>query len=297
MWSSLKDALDPYIDAQGGNDGVYSTGIEALTLMRSSRETLPQHLLYRPALCVVAQGAKRVMLGDDAIDYCEMQYLVVSVEMPLLGSVTRANVDEPYLGLMLEFDMEVMREVMEQLDEPPRVSGNPAMGVFVDTCDGPLADGIARLVRILGNPQAIRVLYPSVMREICYWLLTGSHGSEICKLALPSGHTQRIAQAIRVLRSDFARPIRIEQLAAAAQMSPSSFHQNFKSLTAMTPLQYQKQLRLLEARRLMLIDAVSVTDAAYHVGYESVSQFSREYSRMFGAPPRRDVIELRAISA
>ena len=154
---------------------------------------------------------------------------------------------------------------------------------------------MTRLIRLLATPQAIPLLVPAIQRELCFWLLTGRHGSEICKLAHPDSHTQRIAQAIHVLRGDFARPIRIEELAAAARMSASSFHQHFKALTSMTPLQYQKNLRLLEARRLMLDETANATAAAYRVGYESPSQFSREYARMFGAPPRRDVAEFRAM--
>jgi transcriptional regulator GlxA family with amidase domain len=151
-----------------------------------------------------------------------------------------------------------------------------------------------RLMRVLDTPKAIPVLYPAIMREICFWLLTGAHGGEVRKLGLPDSHTRRITDAIYLLRDNFARPIRVEELAAAARMSLSSFHQHFKTLTSMTPLQYQKQLRLLEARRLMTADGANVSSAAYRVGYESASQFSREYSRMFGAAPKRDAMELRA---
>jgi transcriptional regulator GlxA family with amidase domain len=150
---------------------------------------------------------------------------------------------------------------------------------------------------MLGTPDAIPILYPSVMREICFWLLTGPNGGEVCKLALPTRHTRRMAEAIYFLRKNFVRPVRIEELAAAARMSPSSFHQHFKMLTSMTPLQYQKHLRLLEARRLMVAGGTSVTDTAYQVGYESASQFSREYARMFGLPPKRDATELKVRAA
>jgi AraC-like DNA-binding protein len=297
MSSSLKDAVRNCIDAQGGGDGFFATSIDALTLMRASGESLPRHMLYRPALCVVAQGAKQVVFGDETFDYAEMQYLVVSVELPILGRVAKARAEAPFLGLNLDFDVGAIREVIEQLEAPPRSSGDPGPGVFVGDLDGPLADGILRLIRLLETPKAIPVVYPAIMREIYFWLLTGAHGGEVAKLALPGGHTQRIAKAIRFLRDDFTRPVRVEELAAAASMSPSSFHQHFKALTSMTPLQYQKNLRLLEARRLMLADAVTATNAAYQVGYESASQFSREYARMFGAPPRRDVSEMRTAPA
>jgi AraC-like DNA-binding protein len=297
MASDLKEAVRGYLQARGDADGLFTTPIDGLALMKSSRETLPHRAIYRPALCVVAQGSKRVMVGDRQFDYGAMQSLIVSVEMPILGRVTRASDTEPFLGLVLDFDVTLMREVLDQLDTPPEPGADPGLGILVDTLDGPLSDCLVRLIRMLETPQAIAVLYPSVMREICFWLLTGRHGSEVCKLALPSGHTHRIAKAIHTLRRDFAHPIRAEQLAAAARMSPSSFYQHFKLLTSMTPLQYQKQLRLLEARRLMLADAVNATNAAYRVGYESASQFSREYTRLFGAPPRRDVSEQRGVPA
>ncbi|MGZ5840876.1 MAG: helix-turn-helix domain-containing protein [Xanthobacteraceae bacterium] len=161
----------------------------------------------------------------------------------------------------------------------------------------PLADCVLRAVRLLDKPKAISALYPAIMREICYWLLAGPHGGEIALMTLAGRHTPRIVKAIHVLRDRFAKPIRIEELAAIAKLSPSAFHRQFKALTSMTPLQYQKRLRLLEARRLMVSAAANVETAAFQVGYESPSQFSREYSRMFGLPPRRDIASLRQVAA
>lgn len=294
MSSALKAALEQYMDNRGGGDGLFSTPIDALVLMRTSREILPHHMIYKPALCIVVQGAKEVTLGDKVFDYTDMQALVVSVELPAFGRVTRASAAAPYLGMTLEFDVGTMRDVMEQLDATPKPAVEFGLGVFVDDLSEPLIDCIFRLIRMIAAPKAIPILYPSVMREIYFWLLTGPNGAELCKLALPNSHTQRIADAIYVLRENFSRSIRIEELATAARMSASSFHQHFRTLTSMTPLQYQKQLRLLEARRLMVADAANVTEAAYQVGYESVSQFSREYARMFGTPPKRDTTVLKA---
>ncbi len=294
MSPALKDVIARRIDAVSDGDGFFLSDIEGLVLTRSRNETLPHHVLYRPALCVVAQGGKQVMLGEETLHYGEMQALVVNIEMPLVGNVTRASDKIPYLGIILEFDKRLMRDVLDQLNDPPKPSANHRPGVFVQDIQGPLADSVLRLVSLLETPQAITVLAPSVLREIYFWLLTGPYGSEICKLAILDSHTERLNRAIHLLR-DLSRPARGDELAAAAQMSASSFHQHFKALTSMTPLQYQKQLRLLEARRLMLADAVTATTAAYQVGYESASQFSREYARMFGAPPRRDVEELRGL--
>ena len=162
---------------------------------------------------------------------------------------------------------------------------------------GMLIDCTLRTIRLLETPKAIPVLYPAIMREICYWLLTGPHGGEVMRMTLANSHAERVVKAIHTLRDRFAEPIRIDELASIAKMSPSAFHRQFKAITAMTPLQYQKQLRLLEARRLIVAEAANVETAAFQVGYESPSQFSREYSRMFGAPPRRDVAALRAMAS
>lgn len=297
MPNHLVQAVSDYIEAQGGGDGLFTTPIAALSLIRSHCETVPNHMIYKPALCIVIQGGKQVMFGDQVFDYAAMQALVVSVELPAFGRVKEASPTQPFLGITIEFDAGALREIMEQMDTPPTPTGDLGLGVFVSDFDGPLAECVLRMIRMLATPKAIPVLYPSIMREIGFWLLTGPHGGEVCKLALPNSRTQRVAEAIYLLRDHFARPVRIEELAEAARMSPSTFHQHFKSLTSITPLQYQKQLRLLEARRLMVSDSINVASAAYQVGYESVSQFSREYARMFGTPPKRDVTGMKTVAA
>ncbi|GES50104.1 AraC family transcriptional regulator [Rhizobium sp. NBRC 114257] len=294
MSSALKDAITQFIEANdGGDNGVFPTGIDGLLIMRSTEPKMPHAMIYRPALCVILQGAKQLMLNDRVIYYAEMQALIISIELPAAGRVVQASVEKPYMAISLEFDVGMMREVMEQLDKPPKPAGGAQLGIFVENLGNELADCLVRLTRLLSHPSAIPVLYPAIMREICFWLLTGPNGGEVCKLVLPDGQTRRIADAIRLLRDNFTEPVRIEQLAAVARMSPSSFHQHFKTLTSMTPLQYQKQMRLLEARRLMVAGHANVESAAYRVGYESASQFSREYTRMFGTPPKRDVTEMR----
>jgi AraC-like DNA-binding protein len=297
MSPTLIAALNRYMDSNGGDDGALVTPIEGLYLMRSRTERLPYPVLYKPALCITVQGAKQVLFGERMFDYGAMQALAVSVELPGIGRVTRASLSEPFLGIVLQLDLGILREVAAQLSPTPKPNENARMGVFTMDVDGPLADCIGRMIQMLEAPQAMPILYPAVMREIAYWLLTGKCAGEICKLASPNGRTQRIAEAICLLRDDIARPIRIEQLADTAQMSPSSFYQHFKLFTSLTPIQYLKQLRLLEARRLMAEDGANVTGAAYRVGYESVSQFSREYARMFGASPKRNIADLHAVSA
>ncbi|WP_454732252.1 MULTISPECIES: AraC family transcriptional regulator N-terminal domain-containing protein [Cupriavidus] len=290
--NALLDAVTRYTDAQTGASP-FATAIDGLTILRSNREKPPSLLIFKPALCIVVQGAKWTTFGDKRFDYRAGQALIVSVEAPAFGRVVEASPDKPYLGVAIEFDLAIMRDVMEALDAPPQASGEARSGVFVTDFDGPLADCALRMVRLLATPRAIPMLHPLLMREISYWLLTGPHGGEIARLALANSHAQRVIGAIHALRERFAQPVRIEELALTAQMSPSAFHRQFKALTSMTPLQYQKQLRLLEARRLMAADAANVETAAFQVGYESPSQFSREYARMFGSPPRRDVAALR----
>jgi AraC-like DNA-binding protein len=296
MVDRLVEVVRCYTDAQAG-ESPFATAIEGLTILRSDHEKRPNHLIFKPALCIVVQGAKWAIFGNKRFDYRAGQALVVSFEMPALGTVAEASPSEPYLGIILEFDLAIMRAVMAELETPPKPSDNVGPRVFVTDFDGPLAECALRMVRLLDTPSAIPVLYPTIMREICYWLLTGPHGGEVVKMVLANSHVQGVIHAIHTLRDRFAQPVRIDDLAFIAQLSPSAFHRQFKAITSMTPLQYQKQLRLLEARRLMASDAANVETAAFQVGYESASQFSREYSRMFGRSPRRDIASLRDFAA
>jgi AraC-like DNA-binding protein len=291
----LAEALLRYTNSRSG-ESPFATAIDGLAIMRSDHPKPPSHMLFRPAMCIVAQGAKWATFGGNRLEYRAGQALVIGVETPSIGRVVEASPGEPCLVLAFELDLAIMRSVADELDTPPRASGRPAHGVFVTDFQGPLADCALRLVRLLETPKAIPTLYPGIMREICYWLLTGPHGGDIARLALKSSPSQPLIRAIHDLRSRFREMVRIDELAAIARLSPSAFHRQFKALTSLTPLQYQKQLRLLEARRLMVSRAFKVEAAAFEVGYESPSQFSREYARMFGAPPKRDLQRLRSVS-
>jgi AraC-like DNA-binding protein len=284
----LLDAVERYTAAQAG-EGHFATAIDGFTIARSNDVKPPAHHILKPSLCLVLQGAKWATFGQQQFDYGAGQALIVSLEIPSFGRVADASPSKPYLGLMIEFDLTIMREVIEQLNDPLPASGDIGAGWYVTSFDGPMADCALRMVRLLDTPKAIPMLYPSMMRELCYWLLSGPNGGDVAKIVLANGHAQSVVAAIQTLRNRFAEPVRIEELAAAARMSPSAFHRQFKALTSMTPLQYQKRLRLIQARTLMVTDAANVATAAFRVGYESPSQFSREYARMFGAPPRRDV--------
>jgi AraC-like DNA-binding protein len=289
-------ALD-VIEARGGGQGQFDTGMAGVHLVRSFQAIPPVPNIYRPSLCVVFKGAKEILFGDSKLEYAEMECLIVSVDVPARGGMVGATRKSPYIGMTLEFDTAILREVLQQLPKPPKANTNASSSLFVGRIDDALADCLTRLVRLIANPGAIPVLFPAIMREFHYWLLTGPYGAEIAKLALPESHAERVARAVHHIREHFAEPIRLEQLAAVAAMSVSSLHHHFRTMTAMTPVQYQKQLRLVEARHLMVSKAASVSEAAYQVGYESPSQFSREYSRSFGMAPKRDVALFRDLLA
>lgn len=297
MASALAQAIARYTEARGGGDAAYETAVPGFLLLRSTRATMPHHAHYLPALCVVAQGEKEVAFGEHRLTYGARQMLVVSLALPAFGRVTRATRDAPYLGLVLGLDPAVLGEVLAHVGPLPPPDGAARPGAFVGDADDRVTDGLARLIGLLETPRAVPLLAPAVVREICYWLLAGPYARDVVQLALPEGHAQRIAAAIHLLRSRFATPLRVEELAAAAAMSASTFHEHFRALTGMSPIQYQKQLRLVEARRLMVAGDANVTTAAYTVGYESTSQFSREYARLFGVPPKRDAAALRAVPA
>lgn len=291
--SPLAEALLRYTERQTGASP-FLTAVPGMAVMRSDHPKPPSHILSGPAVCLVAQGAKWGNFGGDQLVYRAGQALVVGVETPSVGRVFEAHPGEPCLVLMFALDLAVLRDVAESLEAPPRAAAASGRGVFVTQFDGALADCALRLVRLLDTPQAIPALHPGLVREICYWLLTGPQGAEVAALALRAGPSRHVGEALRSLRGRFRETVRVEDLAAVAHMSVSAFHRQFKLLTSYTPLQYQKQLRLLEARRLMVSQGANVEAAAFAVGYESPSQFSREYARMFGAPPKRDVGRLRA---
>lgn len=278
-----------YLDAQGVAQGLCVTPMDGVWLIRLMQPMMPMRQIYKPSLCVVLQGKKELVHAEQRLQYGVLECLVVNVEVPAVGRVIEATAEAPYLGVVVDIDVSVLREVVERLEHRPAPPGTEDRCMFVATVETPLADCILRLIRLCDNPGGIPVLAPLLMREIYFWLLMSPSGAELYKLALPETNLERVAGAIRLLHSAFMRRISIEELAGSAGMSASSFHHHFKALTGTTPLQFQKQLRLLEARRLMLSEALTVAEAAYRTGYESASQFSRDYTRMFGEAPKRDV--------
>lgn len=292
MSESLADILLRHTRGQP-ELGAYATAIEGLTILRSDHPKPPTYRVSRPGLCVVAQGAKWAAFGDDRVDYRAGQALLIGVETPSIGRVVEASPDQPCLVLMIELDVALLRDVAQSMSPPPRPGTKPCRGVFVADFDGPLADCVLRLARLLDTPRAIPTLHPGILREMGYWLLAGPHAGDVARIALAGSPARPVVDAMQHLRERFREPVRIAELAALARMSASAFHRQFKALTSLTPLQYQKRLRLMEARRLLIVRGCHVETAAFEVGYESASQFNREYARLFGAPPTRDVARSR----
>lgn len=275
-------------------DGLHTTAIPRLSLFRTSCPTEPVHGVQNPALCIVAQGKKQAMLGEEVLSYGAGQCLVISLGVPVVGQVIEASPDEPYLCFRLELDPAMLAGMIFEMKLPPTERCREPLAVGVSAADAALADAASRLVRLIEAPQDIAMLAPLVEREILYRLLTGPQAGRLREIATGESRAQQVSRAIGWLRDNFAEPFRAETLAVEARMSLSSLHFHFKEVTGMSPLQYQKQIRLQEARRLILAQALDAASAGHRVGYDSPSQFSREYSRLFGAPPRRDIDRLRA---
>jgi len=274
-------------------DGAHVTPISGLLLHRWSRPTAASCNVTGPILSFVAQGAKRVTLGDEARDYGYDRYLLVSFDLPIISEIRRATPEVPFLSLSLDLDLAGIADLMAHTDDRRSRDVLTERGLAVGRLTPELGDSLLRLVRLLQSPHEIPVLAPLIEREIFFRLLVGEHGARLRHLVAADSQSRHIARAITWLRENYREPLRIDVLAKIAAMSTSTFHQHFKAITAMSPLQYQKQLRLQEARRLMLTGALDAASAGHQVGYESASQFSREYGRLFGAPPRRDLALLR----
>ena len=282
--------------ARAVHDDGTTQPLQGLYLSRASAPLEPLHSVLEPSLCVIAQGSKEVLLGESRYRYDPLHYLLATVELPRVSQVLEASRERPYLSLRLELDPALVGAVMSEAGQssPPRPVDVRA--VSVSPLDENLLDAVVRLVRLLDSPAEARVLMPLITREIVYRLLIGEQGARLRHVALMGGYTPRIARAVEQLRQDFAQPLRIEQMARELGMSVSGLHHHFKAVTALSPLQFQKRLRLLEARRLMLGEDLDAASAAFRVGYRDASHFNREYKSLFGIPPMRDVQRLRAVA-
>jgi AraC-like DNA-binding protein len=272
-----------------GPKEILITDVPGLRLSRRTAPTAPTSANYEPSLAVVAQGRKRADLGGTTFIFDESRYLLTSLDLPVICNVIEASEQVPYLCFVLKLEISVVRELLsrEEIQAPEVPSDKPAMATGETTAE--LLDACCRLVDLLNTPQDIPFLSGLIQREIIYRILRGPEAARLRAIATLGDQSQRTAKAIAWLRANYAKPLRVEELAEVARMGMSTLHHHFRALTAMSPLQYQKQLRLVAARERMLIEGLDAASAAFEVGYESASQFNREYKRFFGQPPIRDV--------
>jgi AraC-like DNA-binding protein len=277
-------------------DGDYATAIPALMIYRRRAATEPMPCIYGLGLAVTVQGGKRVTLGTDVFDYGPGQSLVTSVDLPVVSYVTRASPVEPYLGVRLELDARAIAQLAADMDFPALRKGSTARALSVVTLDGGLVDALTRLLRVLNEPHLLPLLAPLIQQEIVVRLLNGEHGPTLRQLVTAGSPGQQIARVVAWLKLHYTENVPVDELATRAHMSPSTFRQHFRAVAGMSPLQYLKQLRLQDARQLMLNEDIDAGSAALRVGYESASQFSREYCRLFGEPPQRDIRRMKGMA-
>lgn len=263
-------------------------------LSRSAKPFEGIHSVYKPCFCFVIQGRKKALLGDEVFQYDPGKYLIFTVDLPVIFQVEEASEENPYLGFVIYLDPSLVASVMMELGTEAKKKDSGTKAIDVGAVDLNLLDAALRLVRLLENPNDTKILTPLIFKEIIYRLLTGGQGARLTHLLVSSGENRRIAKAVGHLRDNFDQPVNIEDIAHDLGMSLSGFHAHFKSVTAMSPLQFQKQIRLQEARRLMLGEDLDAASAGFRVGYEDPAYFSREYKKLFGDPPQRDISKLRS---
>jgi AraC-like DNA-binding protein len=293
----LRSELARKIAARMGSAENRATEIPGVTLHRRTAPTAPCSATYEPGVTVIAQGRKRVDLGRTTFIYGESRYLLTSVDLPIVSQIIEASEEVPCLAMSLKLEMPVIRELLsrEEIQASDAPSDSPAMATGEATVE--FLAACCRLMDLLDAPQDIPFLSGLIQREIIYRILRGPEGARLRAIATLGDQSHRTAKAIAWIKANYAKPLRVDDLAQIAGMGPSTLHHHFRALTAMSPLQYQKQLRLQAARGRMLIDGLDAASAAFEVGYESASQFNREYSRLFGQPPMRDIRNLRSPSA
>ncbi|MFP5077989.1 AraC family transcriptional regulator [Rhizobium sp. YIM 134829] len=291
MPDTLLDHARRYADVHADENGVAATSVDGLAVLRETAPTMLQYAVSKPLVALVLQGGKRVSMGSRTFDFGAGESLLISSDVPTVSQITTASPALPYYSLVLELDPAIIAGLVSQMGSSPSAKTEP---VRVDRTDDDLADAARRLLGLLDKPDSLSILGQQLIHEMHYWLLKGHHGSAIKTLGVSDSHARRIGRAVMLLRSHYAEAIKIETLANAANMSLSAFHEHFRAITSLTPLQFQKQLRLIEARRRMLVEGRAVAEVAYDVGYESVPQFTREYARLFGQPPGRDIRQARS---
>jgi AraC-like DNA-binding protein len=290
--SAARSALAERIYRWTEKDDHMMSDIPGLMLVRYETTTEPKSAMYEPCICLVAQGAKRVQLGDEEYVYDENHMLITSVGLPVMANILKASKEAPLLSLVLKIDLRMVAQLMVDSNLPAPRTRQTGRGMAVCEVSEPLIDGFQRLIDLLDTPEDIPILSPLILKEILYRLLMGELGPRLRQIATAESHGQQVARTVDWLKENYTKQLTVEGLARKTGMSVSTFHHHFRAMTAMSPLQFQKWLRLHEARRLMLTESQDATTAALQVGYESPSQFSREYKRQFGAPPLRDIKNL-----
>jgi len=283
--ASLLSTALKYCIAEGHN----ATPLPGLTVIRRDRTMQATPGMYDPAVCFVLQGEKAVWSGNQVHRYNPSNYLVTCVDIPAIAEVVAASAKNPFVCLKLDLEASIVYEILQETSPPGLGAGRDEGGFYVEKVTAELAGAFTRLMAALENKNDLRVLAPSIVREIHYRLMSSRFGAGIRQLGVVGSKTQRIGKVVEHLQKDFAAPLRVADLARMANMSPSAFHMHFRQVTSMSPLQYQKHIRLQEARRLLSVESTDAASVAYQVGYESPSQFSREYRRLFGQPPMRDM--------
>ncbi|MGU3495652.1 AraC family transcriptional regulator N-terminal domain-containing protein [Xanthobacteraceae bacterium A53D] len=294
---ALKSAVRNHAERHANKDGLAFTPVPGLRMMQVTVPRGELHSIYRPLICLILQGAKRLTIGSELRVVTAGQSVIVSADLPVVGQIVEATPAAPYMAVAVELEMSLLRAVTAQAGEPPEQRLASARTVFTEDTDAHVLGCAQRLMELIERPDAVPLLRPGLMMELHYWLLAGRHGADLRALAAPESHASRLSAAIAILRADFRDRVPVERLAEAAAMSLTAFHQHFKRMTSLTPGQFQQRLRLIEARRLMLDEGHSATQAAFAVGYESVSQFTREYGRLFQLSPKRDALRVRAQQA
>lgn len=284
----LARSVDQFVGDRADTVKGRDTGVAGLFVHREAKPSPFEATVYHPVICLNLQGRKEVAIGDRSVAFGAGQSLIVSHDVPVMARVTEASAQHPYLAIIVALDIAIIRSLCDEVGETA-LDRQQASTLTANATDSRLVEAIARYFALTRDPLEAKVMQPLILMEIHFRLLTASHGGMLRQLMQRDSHASRISRAIGRIRSDYRAPLAVATLAEEASMSPSSFHEHFRQVTGTTPLQYQKDLRLMEARRLLAMDGFSVSSAAYEVGYESPTQFSREYSRKFGTPPRDDV--------
>ena len=290
--SALDNKLSGLIASLIGQKARIDTDVPGLSLHRWTEPTDPTSYMLAPSICLIGQGRKRLFLGEETFIYDAEHFLITSVELPVVTQIIEASPEKPYLGLTMELDLRLISQLMIDNQITPDKKQTDRCGIGVSRVPGNLNDAFCRLLSLASQPEDIVPLAPLIRQEIFYRLLKSDQGPRLRAITSNANHGYQIARTIEWMKEHFSKPVKVEDLANNSGMSVSAFHNHFRSMTAMSPLQFQKKMRLNEARRLMLAEHLDASKAAFEVGYESPSQFSREYSRLFGAPPMKDIRQL-----